>query len=99
METILEYRDCNWIVILKWHQPVEIPLLQELCSLFIERGRSDLKCDACCSIGFSAPLESIVQPLHRLLSIHGEMTPVRNETYLMQDYPPPGVPREYRPPI
>lgn len=85
VETILEYRDCNWIVILKWHQPVEIPLLQELCSLFIERSRSCLKCNACCSIGFPAPLESIGQLLHRLLSIHGEMTPVRNETYLMED--------------
>lgn len=66
--------------------------------MFIERGRSYLKCDACCSFGFSGPLESIGQPLHRLLAIHGEMTPVRNETYLMEDYPPPGVPREYRPP-
>ncbi|MDU7476038.1 MAG: response regulator, partial [Paenibacillus macerans] len=59
VETILEYKDYNWIAILKWNRPPETAALERLCACLIQRAGQYLKCDACCCLGLSGKLEGI----------------------------------------
>lgn len=87
-ESILEYKEYHWIVVLKWNQPPEPSLLKKLCSLWIERANQYLKCDTCCNIGLSGQLEHIGPVIHQLLLMNENMTKTRNQTYFTeQDYP------------
>ncbi|RRJ61690.1 response regulator [Paenibacillus oralis] len=97
VETILEYKDYNWIAILKWSRPPESVALERLCASLIQRTGQFLKCDACCCIGLSGKLEGIGPVLHQLVAMNENLTKTRNQTYLAErDYTPSRP--EYIPP-
>ncbi|MFD1177958.1 helix-turn-helix domain-containing protein [Paenibacillus puldeungensis] len=99
-ETILEYKEYNWMVVLKWNQPPAPSMLKVLSSLWIERANQYLKCDTCCNIGLSGQLEHIGSVIHQLLLMNENMTKTRNHTYFTErdyseqsklDYCPPDL--------
>ncbi|MED4957248.1 helix-turn-helix domain-containing protein [Paenibacillus sp. FSL R5-0527] len=97
VETILEYKDYNWIAILKWNRPPESVVLERLCASLIQRAGQYLKCDACCCLGLSGKLEDIGPVLHQLLAMNENLTKTRNQIYLAErDYAPSRP--EYAPP-
>lgn len=86
IESILEYKDYNWIAILKWNQTPDTPLLEELCSSFIQKAIPYLKCDVCCNIGLYDKLNHVGNVLKQSLRMDEEITRCRNQTFLVEAY-------------
>lgn len=81
IESILEYRDYNWIAILKWNQAPDTQLLEALCSSFIQKANPYLKCDVCCNIGLYDKLSNVGNVLKQSLTMDEEITRCRNQTF------------------
>ncbi|MEK4327317.1 helix-turn-helix domain-containing protein [Paenibacillus sp. FSL R7-0312] len=86
IESILEYKESNWIAILKWNQAPELQLLEGLCTSFIQKANPYLKCDACCTIGLSGELGDIGNIFKAALTMDEEITRSRNHTFLVETY-------------
>jgi two-component system response regulator YesN len=84
IESILEYKDYNWIAILKWDQTPDTPMLEQLCASFIQKAKPYLKCDVCCNIGLSDTLSHIGNVLKQSLIMDEEITRCRNQTFLVK---------------
>ncbi|AOZ90911.1 response regulator [Paenibacillus crassostreae] len=87
IESILEFKDYNWIAILKWNErPEDAVVLQATGTSFIQKAVPYLKCDACCNIGLAGELHQIGNILKQLLNMDEELTRCRNQTYLVENY-------------
>lgn len=86
VESILEYKESNWIAILKWNRAPELPLLEELCASFIQKANPYLKCEACCLVGLSGKLGDAGSLFHSVLTLDGEITRSRNHTFVAEAY-------------
>ncbi|WP_339315792.1 helix-turn-helix domain-containing protein [Paenibacillus sp. FSL R10-2734] len=86
IESILEYKDYNWIAILKWNQAPDTPLLEEICSSFIQKANPYLKCNVCCNIGLYDKLNNVGNVLKQSLTMDEENTRCRNQTFLVETY-------------
>ncbi|WP_018757269.1 response regulator transcription factor [Paenibacillus terrigena] len=86
IETLLEYKEYNWIVIFKWDHSPDSQMLEELCSSFILKANPYLKCDVCCNVGLSRGLEGISLIIKQLLTMNEEMTKSRNQTFFVEYY-------------
>lgn len=85
VETILEYKDCHWIMVLKWADRPDTLTLKELCASFIQKANEYLKCDACCTITVSGPMEDVGRTFKELLRMNDETVKSRNQTFGMED--------------
>lgn len=86
IESILEYKDANWVAVLKWNRLPELHLLEELCASFILKANPYLKCDVCCTIGLSGALSEIGNIFKTSLAMDEEITRSRNHTFLVETY-------------
>lgn len=86
IESILEYKESNWIAVLKWNRTPELALLEGLCASFIQKADPYLKCDACCTIGLSGPLNDIGSIFKSSLTMDEEITRSRNHTFLVESH-------------
>lgn len=86
IETILEYKHYNWVIILKWNGSPESRTLEELCSSFIPKANQFLKCDACCNIALCGSLEGISPIIKQLLTMNEEIVKCRNQTFYVEGY-------------
>lgn len=86
IESVLEYKDYNWIAILKWNQEPDTSMLEELCLSFIQKAKPYLKCDVCCNIGLHDTLNNVGQIFKQSLVMNEEITKCRNQTYLVEAY-------------
>ncbi|WP_410511469.1 helix-turn-helix domain-containing protein [Paenibacillus sp. BR2-3] len=86
IETITEFKDYNWMVILKWNGSPESRLIEQICGSFIQQANKFLKCDACCNIAVSRTLEHIRKTIKDLLQMNEELIKHRNQTFLLEQY-------------
>lgn len=86
IESILEYKDYNWIVILQWNETPDSQALEGFCASFIQKANPYLKCDVCCNIGLSGKLNDIGNLLKQLIHMDEEITKSRNQTFLVETY-------------
>ncbi|KGE18848.1 response regulator transcription factor [Paenibacillus wynnii] len=86
IESILEYKDYNWIAILKWNQGPDSQVLEGLCASFIQKANPYLKCDVCCNIGLYGKLNDVGDILKKLINMDEEITKSRNQTFLVETY-------------
>ncbi|TYP78174.1 response regulator transcription factor [Paenibacillus methanolicus] len=78
VETMLEHSPRNWIAVLKWTQPPDARLIEELCASFIHQANRALKCDACCNVAPAGELGGIGAILKQLLDMNEAVTKSRN---------------------
>lgn len=97
VETIMEYKEYNWIAIIKWSHLPNIQVMEELCASFILKSNQYLKADASCSIGAAAPLDQISQSIKQLVNMNEEMAKSRNQTFFVEQCRYPSK-KEYAPP-
>ncbi|QHW32766.1 response regulator [Paenibacillus rhizovicinus] len=86
VETVLEYSAHNWIAVLKWNQPPDSQLIDELCASFIQQANRSLKCDACCIVALSGRLEDISPIIRQLLQLNDEIAKRRNQIFFAEHY-------------
>ncbi|MDQ8739056.1 response regulator [Paenibacillus sp. LHD-38] len=86
VETILEFREYNWIAILKWRDNPDSGIVEGICATFIQRANKYLKCDACCNIAAAGKLGDIHQVMKDLLSMNEKIINYRNQTFLLEHY-------------
>ncbi|MWV44250.1 response regulator [Paenibacillus sp. HJL G12] len=98
IETILEYKDYNWIAMLKWDASPESHRMEELCSSFIEKANRFLRCDACCNIATASALPAVHPVIRQLIHMNEEMINSRNQIFWLEktqyqeaDYTPPNL--------
>ncbi|WP_223068624.1 response regulator transcription factor [Paenibacillus caui] len=86
IETILEYKDFNWIAVLKWNHAPDSRFVESICSSFIQKANQFLKCDACCNIAISSRLLDIHPVLRHLIQMNEEMIKCRNQIFFLESY-------------
>ncbi|WP_424769292.1 response regulator transcription factor [Paenibacillus sp. sgz302251] len=86
IETILEYKDFNWIAMLKWNHSPDSTIIESICSSIIQKANKYLKCDICCNIAISGKLEDIHPIIIDLLSMNEKIIKYRNQTFLLESY-------------
>lgn len=62
VETIQEFRDYNWILVLKWSQASDPAAIESAFLSFIQQANKFLKSDACCCIADTAELDAFQAP-------------------------------------
>lgn len=99
VETVLEHKDYNWMVILKWNQPLDLRLIERISLSFIEKANQFLKSDVCCSVPTSVTMECIHKSIQDLLQRNEEMIKKRNQLFFVElhqakeaTYTPPNLP-------
>lgn len=86
VETITEFKEYNWMVILKWNHAPDPRMIESICSSFIGHANKYLKCDACCNIAVSRTLEHIRKAIKDLLHLNEEMIKHRNRIFWLEHY-------------
>lgn len=97
VETIVEYKDYNWIAILKFNPSPETSLIEDLCCSFIGRANQYLKADVSCSIGSTEKMDGISQSIKQLVDMNEETAKSRNQTFFAEQYDRQNK-RDYTPP-
>ena len=59
VEAAMEYKDYNWMVMLKWNHPPDSRVMENICTSFIEKANQFLRSDASCDVSISVALEEI----------------------------------------
>lgn len=102
VETVLEYKDYNWIVMLKWNRTPDSHVIECICMSFIEKANQFLRSDASCSVSISVTMASISKSIRDLLQMNDEMIKKRNQVFLLEHhnlketsstYTPPNLPQ------
>lgn len=98
LESVVEYKEHNWIALLKWNGRPDAGHIFEICSSFIPKANRFLKCDACCNIAAALPLEGIHREIKQLIHINEQVFKCRNQTFDLAsfgqqevDYTPPNL--------
>lgn len=86
VESIVEFKEYNWIAVLKWSDQPDSRIVQSICATFIQRANQYLKCDTCCIIANTGKLEDIHQVMRELLSMNEKIIKYRNQTFLLEHY-------------
>jgi two-component system response regulator YesN len=86
VETILEYKDFNWIVIVKWNHSHDSHIIENICSSFIQKTNALLKCDTSCNIAISSEMEDIHQIIRQLINMNEDTIKCRNQTVFLERY-------------
>jgi two-component system response regulator YesN len=86
VETILEYKDFNWMIMLKWNHSQDSSNIEEIGSSFIQKANRFLRSDACCNIGISCGPGGIHQVIRHLIHMNEEMIKSRNHTFFLESY-------------
>ncbi|MGU3470148.1 helix-turn-helix domain-containing protein [Paenibacillus sp. D51F] len=80
VEAISEFKEGNWMLILKWTLAPDRDIPRRLCDSLIAESRKFLKCDCSCHIATSRPLGEIRKAVKELLHVNEEWIKHRNET-------------------
>lgn len=86
IEAMLEYKDFNWIAILRWDHTLECESIKHVCSSFITKANQLLKCDTCCTIANVSSLESIQLLIRQLIHMDEEIVKSRNQIFFLDQY-------------
>ncbi|MEC0238556.1 response regulator [Paenibacillus dokdonensis] len=86
IETILEYKDYNWIAVLKWNLPPEPYQMEEICASFIQKANQFLRCDACCNIATVSALPAVHPVIRQLILMNEELINSRNQIFFLENY-------------
>lgn len=86
VETILEFKESNWIAILKWKEQPDLGIVEHICATLIQRANQFLKCDVCCNIAAIGKLEAIHQVMIDLLNMNDKIIKYRNQTFLLEHF-------------
>ncbi|MCM3634270.1 response regulator [Paenibacillus camelliae] len=97
VEAIMEYKEYNWIAIVRWSDSPDHQTMEELCTSFIVKANQYLKADASCSIGIAVALGRISQSIKQLVSINEELAKSRNQIFFVEQYERQ-LKRDYEPP-
>lgn len=84
VETVMEYRDYEWMVVLKWNHPPDTAVIESICTSFIEKANRFLRSDACCNVSVSAALEGINKSIRDLLQMNEDMIKKRNQIMFLE---------------
>ncbi|MEF7437085.1 response regulator [Paenibacillus lautus] len=84
IETVMEYRDYEWMVMLKWNHPPDTAVIESICTSFIEKANRFLRSDACCNVSVSAALEGIHTSIRDLLQMNEDMIKKRNQIMFLE---------------
>ncbi|GIP02042.1 MULTISPECIES: response regulator [Paenibacillus] len=84
VETVMEYRDYEWMVMLKWNHPPDTAVIESICTSFIEKANRFLRSDACCNVSVSAALEGINKSIRDLLQMNEDMIKKRNQIMFLE---------------
>nr|WP_027094712.1 helix-turn-helix domain-containing protein [Cohnella thermotolerans] len=83
VETVLEYKDFNWVAILRWSEGAESSSIESACASFIDRANQYLKCDVCCSVAVPCRLDAIHQVFRQSVDMNDELIKRRNRIYFL----------------
>ncbi|WP_127591786.1 response regulator [Paenibacillus lautus] len=86
VEAAMEYRDYNWMVMLKWNHPPDTGVIESICTSFIEKANQFLRSDACCSVSTSVALEEINKSIRILLQMNEDMIKKRNQIVFLEHH-------------
>ncbi|AHV97230.1 helix-turn-helix domain-containing protein [Paenibacillus sabinae] len=86
VEAITEFKEYNWMVILKWNHAPDPRIIERICASFIGQAGKYLKCDASCNIAESRTLEHIRKAIKDLLKLNDEMIKHRNRIFWLEQY-------------
>ncbi|MGO4180874.1 helix-turn-helix domain-containing protein [Paenibacillus sp. TAF43_2] len=86
VESILEFKESNWMAILKWKDIPDSGIIESICATFIQRASTFLKCDASCNIASTGKLEAIHHVMKELLSMNEKIIKYRNQTFLLEHF-------------
>ncbi|WP_029192549.1 helix-turn-helix domain-containing protein [Paenibacillus harenae] len=86
VESIVEFKEYNWMALLKWKEQPDSGIVQNICATIIPRANQYLKSDICCMIAASGKLEDIHQVIKDLLGMNEKIIKHRNQTFLLSQY-------------
>ncbi|MFD1775060.1 response regulator [Paenibacillus rhizophilus] len=86
VDSITEFKEYNWMVILKWNRSPDSWMIESICSSFIGQANKYLKCDASCNIAVSRTLEHIRKAIKELLHLNEEIIKHRNRIFWLEHY-------------
>ncbi|WP_211749279.1 helix-turn-helix domain-containing protein [Paenibacillus sp. Marseille-Q4541] len=86
IEAILEAKENNWVIMLKWNQAPLLSIIDSSCDSFVQKANRFLKSDAFCAVGISAPLQEIHPVIGGLFQMNEEIIKHRNQTMYLADY-------------
>lgn len=87
VETVMEYKDYNWVAMLKWNRAPDTRVIECICLSFIEKANQFLRSDACCNVSTSVALEAINKSIRDLLQMNEDMIKKRNQIFFLEQYP------------
>ena len=86
VEAAMEYKDYNWMVMLKWNHPPDSRVMENICTSFIEKANQFLRSDASCSVSISVALEEINKSVRILLQMNEDMIKKRNQIIFLEHH-------------
>ncbi len=86
VETVLEYKEYNWIAMIKWNGSPDTQVMEGFCASFIGKSNHYLKADASCSIGQTAALSELSRSVKQLVNMNEEIAQSRNRTLFVEQY-------------
>ncbi|MGG4092991.1 response regulator [Paenibacillus lautus] len=86
VEAAMEYKDYNWMVMLKWNLPPDSSVMENICTSFIEKANQFLRSDASCSVSISVALEEINKSIRMLLQMNEDMIKKRNQIVFLEHH-------------
>ncbi|MBT2760921.1 response regulator [Paenibacillus sp. ISL-20] len=86
VEAAMEYKDYNWMVMLKWNHPPDSGVMENICTSFIEKANQFLRSDASCSVSISVALEEINKSIRMLLQMNEDMIKKRNQIVFLEHH-------------
>ncbi|MEK4119619.1 helix-turn-helix domain-containing protein [Paenibacillus sp. FSL W8-0919] len=87
VETIQEFRDYNWILVLKWSQASDPAAIESAFLSFIQQANKFLKSDACCCIADTAELGRVPGSIRELLQMNEDLIKKRNQIMFLAHHP------------
>ncbi|OZB98521.1 response regulator [Paenibacillus sp. XY044] len=87
VETILEYMENHWIVILQWSAEPAADHIEGTCASLISKANRFLKCDVYCHLGLTASLAAVHPMIRQLIHVNEEMINSRNQIFHLDQRP------------
>lgn len=87
VESMIEVKDNQYFVILRWTSAEEAALIESASASFIQKANRFLKSDASCCIGITSSLSQLYQGIQNLLRMNEEIIKHRNQTLYLEQYP------------
>lgn len=87
VETVLEYTENHWIVILQWSAEPSTGQIEDTCASLIPKANRFLKCDVYCHLGLTESLAAVHPMIRQLIHLNEEVINIRNQVFRIDQRP------------